>query len=208
MYARTFETEERDRVSLKLPQSADELISAVAAANPRTVVVLASGGPVTMPWLDSVAGVVQTYFGGQAQGAALADVLFGDVNPSGRLPLTYPVREADVPVPNPWDGFDDLDVVYREGTDVGYKGYDRAGTKPLFAFGYGLSYTRFAYGRLHTKIGRDGALHVRFAVRNVGGRAGTETPQVYLGLPPRTEHRSVGSPHPRRCVCDRGRRER
>lgn len=104
VYARTFETDERDRVSLKLPQSANELISAVAAANPRTIVVLASGGPVTMPWLDSVEGVVQNYFGGQAQGAALADV------------------------------------------------------------------------------------HVRLTLTNTGARAGTETAQVYLGLPPRTGH--------------------
>jgi len=204
VYARTFETEERDRVALKLPQSADALISAVAAANPRTVVVLASGGPVTMPWLDKVAGVVQTYFGGQAQGAALADVLFGDVNPSGRLPLTYPATEADVPVPNPWDGFTDLDVVYRERTDVGYKGYDRAGTKPLFAFGYGLSYTRFKYGRLRTRTGRDGALHVRSAVRNVGGRAGRPRRSTW-GCRRVPEHRSADWPRPRRCGSDPGR---
>ena len=204
VYVRTFETEERDRVSLKLPQSAEQLIRAVAAVNPRTVVVLASGGPVTMPWLGSVAGVVQTYFGGQAQGAALADVLFGDVNPSGRLPLTYPASEQRVPVANPWSGFDDLDVTYREGVNVGYKGYDKAGIQPLFPFGFGLSYTTFRYAGLHVEQkpgkqggqdGRDGArLTVRFRITNTGSRTGTETGQVYVGLP-----RSAGEP-PRRLV--------
>lgn len=187
VYARTFESEERDRVSLKLPQSSDQLIEAVAAANPRTIVVLASGGPVTMPWLRSVAGVVQTYFGGQAQGAALADVLFGDVNPSGRLPLTYPRRERDVPVSNPWSGIADLDVRYREGVNVGYRGYAKAGTKPLFPFGYGLTYTGFEYSRAPhrtlAKVGARGALHVTFRLTNTGQRAGIETAQVYLRLP-------------------------
>jgi beta-glucosidase len=198
VYVRTFETEERDRVSLKLPQSANRLIRAVAAANPRTIVVLASGGPVTMPWLDSVEGVVQTYFGGQAQGAALADVLFGDVNPSGRLPLTYPRSERAVPVANPWHHFADLDVVYREGVHVGYKAYDRAGIKPLFPFGYGLTYTRFAYTNLRSPKARVDAhrrvVGVRFRVTNIGERKGTETAQVYVRLPS-----STGEP-PKRLV--------
>lgn len=198
VFARTFESEERDRVSLKLPQSADTLISAVAAANPRTIVVLASGGPVTMPWLSSVAGVVQTYFGGQAQGAALADVLFGDVDPAGRLPLTYPASEARVPVANPWKGDDDLDVVCREGVAVGYKAYDRQGIAPLFPFGYGLTYTHFALTNLagpRASFDRGtGTVHVRFRVTNTGSRAGTETAQVYLGLPA-----SAGEP-PKRLV--------
>ena len=187
VYARTFESEERDRVSLKLPQSSDQLIRAVAKANPRTVVVLATGGPVTMPWLGDVEGVVQTYFGGQAQGAALADVLFGDVSPSGRLPLTYPRREADVPVANPWSGIASLDVRYREGVDVGYRGYQRAGVEPQFAFGHGLTYSRFAYrkapGRPLVVAGRRGALHVRFRLTNAGSRRATETAQVYVTLP-------------------------
>jgi beta-glucosidase len=198
VYVRTFESEERDRVSLKLPQSANQLIRAVAAVNPRTIVVLASGGPVTMPWIRSVSGVVQTYFGGQAQGAALADVLFGDVNPSGRLPLTYPSRETDVPVPNPWNDVSNLDVVYREGVNVGYKAYDRAGIKPLFPFGYGLSYTKFVYTNLPAPKARlevgSRSVHVRFCITNVGTRAGTETAQVYLGLPS-----STGEP-PKRLV--------
>jgi beta-glucosidase len=189
VYVRDFESEEPDRVSLKLPQSADQLVRAVAAANPRTVVVLATGGPVTMPWLSSVAGVVQTYFGGQAQGAALADVLFGDVNPSGRLPVTYPARQSDVPVANPWDRQNNLNVVYREGIDIGYKAYEKAGITPLFPFGYGLSYTQFAFDTVRSPLATvrpDGSVQVRLRVTNTGSRSGTETVQVYLGLPART----------------------
>jgi beta-glucosidase len=196
VYVRTFESEERDRVSLKLPQSADRLIQAVAAANHHTIVVLASGGPVTMPWLNSVAAVVQTYFGGQAQGAALADVLFGDVNPSGRLPLTYPSSERAVPVANPWNGSADLDVRYAEKLNVGYKGYDSTKTKPLFPFGFGLTYSSFAYHPVGDQTARfdrhSGTLHVKFLLTNTGTRAATETPQVYIGLPA-----GVGEPRKR-----------
>jgi beta-glucosidase len=201
VYVRDFETEERDRVALKLPQSADQLISAVSAANPNTVAVLATGGPVTMPWLGSVAAVVQTYFGGQAQGSALADVLWGDVTPQGKLTVTYPTSEQAVPpgLTNPWDGAADPNITYSEGVNVGYKGYDRAGIDPLFPFGYGLSYTSFQYGRLavHTPdphAARLGKVHVNFRVSNIGSRTGTETAQVYLGLPT-----STGEP-PKRLV--------
>jgi beta-glucosidase len=190
VYARDFETEERDRVSLKLPQSAAELIRAVSAVNPRTVVVLATGGPVTMPWLGNVAAVVQTYFGGQAQGSALADVLWGDVTPQGKLTVTYPRSERAIPagLVNPWDGIGDPDIVYREGVNVGYKGYDTEGLEPLFPFGHGLSYTSFRYGNLSVHgpgahAGQLQKLHVTFRVSNVGHRTGIETAQVYLGLP-------------------------
>lgn len=197
VYVRDFESEERDRVSLKLPESAEQLIRAVSAANPNTIVVLASGGPVTMPWIGSVRAVVQTYFGGQAQGSALADVLWGDVNPSGKLPVTYPAAEAATPpgITNPWNGIANVNVVYSEGVDVGYRGYDRAGITPLFPFGYGLSYTNFAYSIAGSpRADLDGrhqirAIHVRFRVTNTGTRTGTETAQVYLGLP-----RSTGEP--------------
>lgn len=204
VYVRDFESEERDRVSLKLPESAEQLIRAVSAANRNTIVVLATGGPVTMPWLGSVRAVVQTYFGGQAQGSALADVLWGDVNPSGKLTVTYPTSDQTTPpgITNPWAGIANLNVVYSEGINVGYRGYDRAGITPLFPFGYGLSYTNFAYssvnvaranpeGRRHLR-----AIHVGFRVTNTGNRPGTETAQVYLGLPP-----STGEP-PKRLVGD------
>jgi beta-glucosidase len=198
---RDFETEERDRVSLKLPQSADQLISAVSAVNPNTVVVLATGGPVTMPWLGSVAAVVQTYFGGQEQGSALADVLWGDITPQGKLTVTYPTSEQAVPpgITNPWDGIADPNLTYSEGVNVGYKGYDRAGLDPLFPFGYGLSYTSFQYAKLavHTPdphAAQLGKVHVNFRVSNLGRRTGIETAQVYLGLPT-----STGEP-PKRLV--------
>jgi beta-glucosidase len=193
VYVRDFETEERDRVSLKLPQSADQLIRAVSAANPRTVVVLATGGPVTMPWLDSVPAVVQTYFGGQQQGGALADVLWGDVTPQGKLTVTYPTSEQAIPpgLVNPWDGIANPNIVYSEGINVGYKGYDKAGIKPLFPFGHGLSYTSFRYAGIavHTPnyhAARLGKVHVTFRISNVGSRTGTETAQVYVRLPANT----------------------
>ncbi len=201
VYVRDFETEERDRVSLKLPQSADLLVSAVSAVNPHTVVVLATGGPVTMPWLGSVAAVAQTYFGGQEQGSALADVLWGDATPQGKLTVTYPTSEqATPPGPaNPWDGIASPDLVYSEGVNVGYKGYDAAGIAPLFPFGYGLSYTTFGYSRLgahapNWHAARLETVQVEFRVTNTGRRAGTETAEVYVGLPA-----SAGEP-PKRLV--------
>ena len=152
VYVRTYEGEQRDRVSLKLPESGDQLIDAVVAANPHTIVVLANSGPVTMPWLSSVPAVVETYFGGQETGNALADVLWGDVNPSGKLTITYPTSDTAVPpgVTNPWATANDLNVSYGDGINVGYKGYDTAGITPLFPFGYGLSYTTFGYSNLQT----------------------------------------------------------
>jgi beta-glucosidase len=143
-----------------------------------------------MPWLGSVAAVVQTYFGGQAQGSALADVLWGDLTPQGKLTVTYPTSEQAVPpeLTNPWDGIADPNLTYSEGVNVGYKGYDRAGINPLFPFGYGLSYTSFQYAKLavHTPnphAAQLGKVHVNFRVSNLGRRTGTETAQVYLGLP-------------------------
>jgi beta-glucosidase len=205
VYVRDFESEERDRVSLKLPQSADLLVSAVSAVNPHTVVVLATGGPVTMPWLGSVEAVVQTYFGGQEQGPALADVLWGDATPQGKLTVTYPTSEQAMPPgpANPWDGIANPDITYSEGVDVGYKGYDVAGITPLFPFGYGLSYTTFGYSRLgvhapNRHAARHEKVQVEFRVRNTGHRddhrASTETAEVYVGLPA-----STGEP-PKRLV--------
>jgi beta-glucosidase len=190
VYVRTYESEQRDRRSLKLPESADQLITAVRAANPHTVVVLANSGPVTMPWLASVSSVVETYFGGQEQGAALARVLWGDVNPSGKLTVTYPRSETEVPptLRNPLENFATLDVVYGEGVNVGYKGYARYGITPLFPFGYGLSYTTFDYSGLSISAPQPATapIHVQFTVHNTGNRAGNEATQVYLQLPSAT----------------------
>ena len=190
VYVRTYETEERDRVSLKLPQNADQLIRAVRAANPRTVVVLATGGPTTMPWLRSVPSVLQNYYGGQEEGNSLARVLFGQENPSGRLPVTFPRSESDLPpgVENPWNTIDDVDVEFTEGVNIGYRGYLAAGVRPLFPFGHGLSYTSFRYSGLPADIirtsGSDDTARLRVRVRNTGSRTGTEVVQVYVGRLP------------------------
>jgi beta-glucosidase len=198
VYATTIEGEAHDRVSLKLPQSADQLIEAVSAVNPHTIVVLANAGPVTMPWLDRVDAVVETYYGGQAQGAALARVLWGDVNPSGKLTMTYPTSEEALPpgIESPYAGADDLDVVYGEGIKVGYKGYEAAGITPLFPFGFGLSYSKFKYSDL-TVSGTNPAqspIGVRFKITNTGKRDGDEVAQVYVRLPSSTgeQKRLVG----------------
>jgi beta-glucosidase len=186
VFAATFESEQRDRASLTLPNDQDQLIRAVSAVNPNTVVVLGAAGPVLMPWLSRVDAVVDSYFGGQEQGNAIASVLFGDVNPSGKLPITFPRSEgqpAQLGIRNPWDTLNDLTVEYDEGVFLGYRGYDRAGLDPLFPFGYGLSYTSFAYRNLATT--RQGAnVQVQFTLRNTGERTGAETAQVYVGQLP------------------------
>lgn len=196
VYVRTYEGEQRDRLSLKLPQGGDQLIEAVRAANPHTVVALASGGAVTMPWLDGVGAVVQNYFGGQEEGGALARVLFGDVNPAGRLPITYPASETAIPVGfgSPWASENNRDVTYSEDVFVGYKGYDRADLTPLFPFGHGLSYTTFSYSGLTVTPTTKG-LDATFTVTNTGAVSGTEVPQVYIGAPSDPE-----VPMPRRAL--------
>jgi beta-glucosidase len=187
VYVRTYESEERDRVSLKLPQSADRLISAVRAANPRTVVVLATAGAVTMPWLSKVPAVLQSYMGGQEEGNSLSRILFGNIAPSGHLPISYPRSESALPpgVHNPWDTEGDLDVDFSEGVNIGYRGYIASKTKPLFPFGFGLTYTSFKFRRLAlTGIparGRGGAARATVTLRNSGASAGTEVVQVYAG---------------------------
>jgi beta-glucosidase len=189
VYVRTYESEQRDRVSLKLPQNADQLIRQVRQANRRTVVIIASGGPVTMPWKVRVPAVVEGYFGGQEEGDALARVLFGDDDPSGHLPVTFPRSDEDLPrgVENPWATISDLDVPFAEDVNIGYRGYADAGVKPLFPFGHGLSYTEFGLDRL--RVGRLSATGgaatapVRVRVANIGDRRGTELVQVYVGPP-------------------------
>ena len=193
VYVRTYESEQRDRVSLKLPQSANQLIAAVRAANPRTVVVLATAGPVTMPWLSSTPAVLQSYFGGQEEGTSIARVLFGKVNPSGHLPITYPRSETAVPstVTNPWDGADDPVVDYADGINVGYKAYLAEGVRPLFPFGYGLSYSTFSWNgftvRNLNSANPDSVASVRLVVRNTSSVKGSEVVQVYAGELPTPE---------------------
>jgi beta-glucosidase len=177
------DTEAIDRTGLALPGYQDRLVEAVAAANPRTVVVLDTGGPVLMPWAGKVAGIVQAWYPGEEDGDAAADVLLGATDPSGRLPITFPESLADTPANTPaqYPGVDGV-ATYSEGLRVGYRHYDAKGIEPLFPFGYGLSYTSFAYRHL-TVRGLGGDVTVGADVTNTGRRTGTAVPQLYLGAP-------------------------
>jgi beta-glucosidase len=177
-------TSESIDTSLTLPANQDALIAAVAEANPKTVAVLETGGPVLMPWLDRVAGVLEVWFPGTSGGEAVANLLFGRVNPSGKLPVTFPRAESQLPRPA-LDGLGlpagtPFTVSYGEGATVGYKWYDARQLEPLFAFGHGLSYTDFDYGRLRAEEAAPGDLRVSFRVKNDGRAAGKDVPQVYV----------------------------
>jgi beta-glucosidase len=173
-------------LSLANPSNQDALVDAVAHANPRTIVVVESGNPVLMPWKDRVAAIVEAWYPGEGGGNAIANVLFGKVNPSGKLPVTFPVRDQDTPT---WgqSGAFEPDPVYAEKLNMGYRWYDAKNITPMFEFGYGLSYTHFSYSGLSVKHRPDGAIDVSFTVRNDGRMAGAEVPQVYLGVPYRDE---------------------
>lgn len=182
--------EDSDRESLALPYNQDAVIEALVAANPRTVVVNVSGNAVAMPWADKVPAILQAWFLGSESGNSLADIIFGRVNPSGKLPMTFPVRLDDVaahavgeyPGTKRADS-DIVDIRYNEGVMVGYRWFDTRKIRPLFAFGHGLSYTTFGYGKLSadaSKIGPDGALTLSVDVTNTGSRAGAETVQLYI----------------------------
>ncbi len=177
-----WDTEGQDRPNMDLPGRQDELIERVAAANPRTVVVLQTGGPVTMPWLERVAGVIEAWYPGQECGNAIADVVFGAVNPAGRLPQTFPVRLEDNPTFINYPG-ENGKVRYGEGIFAGYRYYEKKQVAPLFPFGFGLSYTSFAYGNASLSadgIGPDGQLTLSVDVTNTGLRAGQEVVQLYV----------------------------
>jgi beta-glucosidase len=181
------ESEATDRLSLNLPSAQDELISAVAAANPHTVVVINAGAPVAMPWLSSVAGVIDAWYPGQTSGTSLASVLFGQTDPGGHLPVTFPSSLSQVPASTtaqfPGNG---STVQYSEGIDVGYRWYDARGEAPLFPFGFGLSYTQFAFSHLSlSRSAVDGTqdLRVSAVVTNTGHRSGSEVAQLYLSDP-------------------------
>ena len=189
-------SEGMDLPSLSLPDNQDALIEQVAAANKNTVVVLETGTAVTMPWLPKVAGVVEAWYAGSNGHRALANVLTGEVNPTGKLAMTFPASEADLPHPtiaplskemenegrsavNSGTG-SGYSTTYDEGLKVGYKWYESEHKQPLFPFGFGLSYTTYAYSSLKTDAG---AKSVTFTVKNTGKRAGTEIAQVYATLP-------------------------
>lgn len=199
VFATQWTTEAQDVPNLSLPDGQDALIAAVAAAQPRTVAVLETGGPVLMPWIKAVPAVVQAWYPGQRGGEAIANVLTGRVNPSGRLPITFLASAAQAPRPAPvgLDTMTSLEaqaaadpanaskfklasfpVDYVEGADVGYRWYEKKGRQPLFAFGHGLSYTSFTYRRPVVTGGK--TLSLSFEVVNSGSRAGADVPQMYV----------------------------
>ena len=190
-------SEGQDSATLSLPDKQDALVAAVAAANPNTIVVLENGGPVNMPWAKNVKGIVESWYPGIGGGQAIANVLFGKVNPSGKLPVTFAATEADLPHPqvpgltamtgnNGADGrgrnqAKDFPVDYNvEGMAVGYRWFQEKGKQPLFPFGFGLSYTRYAYSNLKVD---EGGKSVSFDLRNTGAAAGDEVAEVYVTLP-------------------------
>jgi len=176
------ESEGFDRTSLSLPGRQDELVRRVIAANPRTVVVVNSGAPVLLPWAQDAAAVLLSWFGGQEAGNALADVLLGDAEPGGRLPMTWPVSEEGLPSTRPADGVLD----YREGLFIGYRAFDRDGREPLFPFGHGTGYTSWAYDSMTVADGpanTGGGVAACVQVRNTGPRRGREVVQVYASRP-------------------------
>ncbi len=203
VYAYQWQAEGVDLPTLALPDGQDAMIAAVAKANARTVVVLETGGPVLMPWIDAVAGVVESWYSGTMGATAVAEVLAGAVNPSGKLPVTFPKADADLPHPvivgpppasqEDWtdeaamskkllQGLPAFSTRYDEGLKVGYKWYDAERKPVLFPFGFGLSYTRFSYAGLAVEAGAV-TTSVRFAVRNAGARAGEEIAEVYSTMP-------------------------
>jgi beta-glucosidase len=208
LFAEQWRTEALDVETLSLPNGQDALIAAVADANPKTVVVLETGGAVLMPWLDKVGAVMEAWYPGERGAQALTRVIFGDVNPSGRLPISFPASDAQAPRPeipglplvkeaaaknankpvNPdlstvdlTGGVASFPVEYPEGAYAGYTWFQATGAKPLFPFGHGLSYTRFTYGNL--KVTGGDSLSASFTVTNVGGTKGADVPQIYATLP-------------------------
>jgi beta-glucosidase len=197
VFAYEWESEGMDLDNLTLPENQDALIAQVAAANPRTVVVLETGTAVTMPWADQVGGILEAWYAGSRGADAVANILFGDVNPSAKLPMTFPRSVADLPHPEvvkpprestggDWKriaaGLPAFQVTYDEGVKVGYKWYDAQNKPVLFPFGYGLSYTSYSYSNLAVARGKDG-VQVTFTVTNTGVRPGAEIAEVYASLP-------------------------
>jgi beta-glucosidase len=201
VFAYQWESEGMDLDTLSLPDHQDDLIAKVAAANPHTIVVLETGSPVTMPWANQVSGILEAWYGGSRGAEAIARLIFGEVNPSAKLPITFPRSEADLPHPgvvkppresttadgdpDAWKkiaaGLPAFQITYDEGLKVGYKWYDAEQKQVLFPFGYGLSYTTYKYSDLKVTPGK--TIHVSFKVANTGSRAGSEIAEVYAALP-------------------------
>jgi beta-glucosidase len=187
VYANDFESEGSDLDNIDLPGDQNQLIDAVANANPNTVVVLNTGSAVTMPWLDKVKSVFEAWYPGQESGHAIAALLYGDANPSGKLPVTFPRSLDQVPASTPaqWTGVDGK-VQYSEGLEVGYRWYDSQNMSPLYPFGYGLSYTTFRFSNLHLSeptMSENGRVIASANVTNTGSRTGADVAQLYLTDP-------------------------
>jgi beta-glucosidase len=200
VFARQWMAEMIDAPDLSLPQGQDRLIEAVATANPQTMVVLETGGPVRMPWLSLTAAVIEAWYPGARGGEAIARALFGEVNPSGRLPVTFPIDESQLPraeitatgtaenansngeTANKGTEERAIEVNYFEGARVGYKWFDRSGLQPLFPFGFGLSYTTFAYTNI-TATAVESTITVSVDVKNTGSQRGADIPQFYVRRP-------------------------
>jgi len=177
--------EGKDRPNLKLPNNQDALIAAVAAANPKTIVVLKTGGAVLMPWLNQVPAVLEAWYPGEEDGNVVGDLVFGDADPSGKLPVTFPVTEAEVPAhtPEQYPGVNGT-VTYSEKLEVGYRWYDAQNVAPLFPFGFGLSYTTFNVANLSvSNYSEKTGVRVGFDITNTGQREGAEVAQVYVAAP-------------------------
>jgi beta-glucosidase len=194
VFAYEWMSEGNDLPNLSLPGNQDALIDQVAAANPKTIVVLETGTAVLMPWIDKVGGVLEAWYAGSKGADAVANILFGDVNPSAKLPMTFPLSERDLPHPElvkPPNGGEDagskldakpiFSVHYDEGLKVGYKWYDAENKPVLFPFGFGLSYTTYHYSDLKVAAGKEPT--ISFTVKNTGARAGAEIAEVYVALP-------------------------
>ncbi len=201
VFVHQWSSEDYDQPNLSLHDNQDALIDQVASANPHTIVVLETGSAVTMPWIDKVSGVLEAWYAGSKGADAVANILFGDVNPSAKLPMTFPKSEADLPhpkmtLPRPdqlgpeavnksGEAKPTFEVHYDEGLKVGYKWYDAEKKTPLFPFGFGLSYTTFAYSGLKVKTGK--TTTVSFTIKNTGSRAGAEIAEIYAGSPSAAE---------------------
>jgi beta-glucosidase len=206
VFAYQWESEAADLPTLDLPADQNKLIEAVAAANAKTIVILETGSPATMPWIDKVAGVIEAWYPGIRGAEALANIMTGSVNPTGKLAVTFPKSDADLPHPNlvlpppaSWPDFNHLvaddsnifsvlfqplpafQINYDEGLKVGYKWYEAEHKPVLFPFGFGLSYTTYAYSALSLRSGN--TTTVSFTVKNTGERAGTEIAEIYASLP-------------------------
>jgi beta-glucosidase len=197
VFAHQWTSEGMDLPNLSLPDKQDSLIEQVAAANPHTIVILETGTAVTMPWIDNVSGVLEAWYAGSKGADAVANILFGDVNPGAKLPMSFPRSEADLPhpqmvIPRPealgkeavmktGEAKPTFTVTYDEGLKVGYKWYDAENKQALFPFGYGLSYTTYSYSDLKVTPGKETT--VTFTVKNTGSRAGAEIAEVYAALP-------------------------